>query len=60
MAIVLASKATATLPPESYSAIMPEPTTVANNIAVPKPSATVRRTKFALFDNAFLAIVMFL
>ena len=46
VAIVLASSATATLPPESRSPIMPEPTTVASSSAVPIASAVRRRDKF--------------
>jgi len=53
--LVGVSKATATLPPASRSAIMPEPTTIASNIAVPKPSATVRRARFVLIYTGLSA-----
>jgi hypothetical protein len=41
--MVLASKATATLPPASRSAMIPDPTTVASKPAVPIVSAAKHR-----------------
>src|SRR5688572_18210260 len=43
VAIVLPSRATATFPSASRSAMMPEPTTVATSSQVPRHSATARR-----------------
>src|ERR1041384_168200 len=43
VAMVLASKATATLPPDRRSPMMPEPTTAASSNAVPTASAVTRR-----------------
>src|SRR5687767_6434540 len=43
VAMVLASSATATLPPLSASAITPEPITPANRKKLPTPSAASRR-----------------
>ena len=41
--MVLPSSAMATLPPASFSAMMPEPTTVATRSPVPSASAAMRR-----------------
>src|SRR5205085_3092626 len=43
VAIALASSAIALFPPDSRSAMMPDPTTAASSRAVPTPSATRRR-----------------
>src|SRR5689334_12948840 len=43
VAIVLPSSAMATFPPARFCAMMPEPTTVATSIKVPRNSATARR-----------------
>src|SRR5580704_8898244 len=45
VARLLASKATATLPPDKRSPMIPEPTTVASKSAVPTASDTSRRAK---------------
>ena len=45
VAMVLPSRAMATFPPARFSAMMPEPTTVASNIAVPTHSARQRRER---------------
>ena len=39
---VLHSSANAAFPPDSFAAMMPEPTTAASKKAVPKASATMR------------------
>src|ERR1700684_3419014 len=44
VAIVFARRATATFPPANRSPMMPDPTTAANRKAVPRSSATARRT----------------
>src|SRR5687767_5705540 len=43
VAMVLPSSATATFPPARRSAMIPDPTTVATSIHVPRNSATARR-----------------
>ena len=43
VAMALASSASPTFPPDSRSAMMPEPTTAASSSAVPKASATTGR-----------------
>jgi hypothetical protein len=45
---VFARSATATLPPARCSAIMPEPTTPARSIAVPRASAAMRRPNITM------------
>src|SRR5665809_15098 len=47
VAAVLHSNASATLPPESCSAMMPEPTIAARRKAAPTPSAARRRARLA-------------
>src|SRR5689334_6741937 len=42
VAMEFPSKATAELPPDSFSPMMPEPTTTASNSAVPTNSAAIR------------------
>jgi hypothetical protein len=51
VAMVLVSRATATLPFASRSPIIPEPTTVASNIAVPNASAVSRLARFGFIYN---------
>src|SRR6185437_16569161 len=46
----------ATLPPDNLSPMMPEPTTAANNIAVPTPSAVARRAKLT-FTVQYLEVL---
>src|SRR5437879_3621867 len=50
--MALASSATASLPADSRSAMIPEPTTVASSSAVPMPSAIRRRCKMSLIAAA--------
>ena len=45
VAMVLPSRAMATLPPANRSPMMPEPITMASSNAVPRPSATSRRAR---------------
>lgn len=47
---MLASNAMATFPPARRSPMMPEPTTEANNNAVPSVSATARRATASFRD----------
>src|SRR6266702_2485951 len=51
VAMVFASRVSARLPPESRSAIIPEPTTAATRKAVPRNSATTRLGKLDLIDG---------
>src|SRR6266700_2099138 len=48
VAIVFVSSASATFPPDSRSAIIPEPTTAATRNAVPRNSAATRRDRLAV------------
>src|SRR5437868_6810499 len=48
VATVFASSASATFPPESRSAMIPEPTTAATRNAVPRNSDATRRDRLAV------------
>ena len=52
VAMVLANRAIAWLPPDSRSPMMPDPTTAASSIAVPMASAVSRREKLAVIAVA--------
>ena len=57
VAMVLPSKAMATLPPASCSAMMPDPTTVATSIIVPNHSANNRRDRLIIsWPHGFAAV----
>ena len=55
VASVLASRATATLPPARRSPMMPEPTTAASSSAVPISSAATRWPRAKVCTQAFSA-----
>src|SRR5687768_7105120 len=58
VAMVLASRATASFPPASRSAMIPEPITQANRKKAPSPSAAIRRPSRGVgSDSGWLRIL---